>query len=40
MLQHVVFVCEDVGAVPMEATLYIGNRKLCERLRPSIYSFA
>ena len=40
MLQHVVFVCEDVGAINMASTLYIGNRKLCERLRLSIYSLA
>ena len=40
MLQYVVFVCEDVGAINMASTLYIGNRKLCERLRLSIYSLA
>ena len=40
MLQYVVFVCEDVGAINTASTLYIGNRKLCERLRLSIYSLA
>ena len=40
MLQYGVFVCEDVGAINMASTLYIGNRKLCERLRLSIYSLA
>ena len=37
VLQYVVFVCEDVGAINMASTLYIGNRRLCECL--SIYSF-
>ena len=39
VLQYVVFVCEDVGAINMASTLYIGNRRLCERLCLSIYSF-
>ena len=44
LLSQDVAVCcvrmRDVGAINMASTLYIGNRKLCERLRLSIYSLA